>query len=133
MRRYFLLVAVVLIVSCWTQPARAQYGFNFGQTADPIEEIEAARSRAKQDRSKYSKPGGGGAGATRRAPIGGGFADTYGRMDLSGHPVRGLPGGAWRPQPLPSLARRGQRRGEAFRTPPLGGLIGLDGRSFRKQ
>ena len=59
MRRYFLLVAVVLIVSCWTQPARAQYGFNFGQTADPIAEIEAARNKVKQDRTKYAKPGGG--------------------------------------------------------------------------
>jgi hypothetical protein len=90
MRRYILLVAVVMI-SCLAQPARAQYGYGFGQGADPIAEIEAARSKAKQDRTKYAKPGGAGASATRRAPVGGGFADTYGRMDLSGHPVPGYP------------------------------------------
>ena len=112
MRRYFLLVAVVLIVSCWTQPARAQYGFNFGQTADPIAEIEAARNKAKQDRSKYSKPGGGQA-ATRRGPVGGGFTDTYGRMDLSGHAVPGYP--AIRGDLSHSRVSRGGANGSARR------------------
>ena len=111
MRRYILLVAVVLIVSCWTRPARAQYGF--GQTADPIAEIEAARNKAKQDRSKYSKPGGG-QGAPRRAPVGGGFTDTFGRTDLSGHAVPGYP--AVRGDLSHSRVSRGGANGSARRS-----------------
>jgi len=81
-----LLVAVVLIVSCWSGSARAQYGF--GQGADPNAEIESARNQALQQRQKYAKPSG--AGAPRRSPVGG-FLDTYGRADLSGRGVPGYP------------------------------------------
>jgi hypothetical protein len=87
MRRCFLLVAVVLMVSCWSGSARAQYGF--GQGADPNAEIESARKQALQQRQKYAKPSG--AGAPRRSAVGGGFLDTYGRADLSGRGVSGYP------------------------------------------
>src|SRR4051794_33901218 len=71
MRRYVLLIAVVLIVSCWTLPARAQFGLP--QPADPNAEIEAARSKVKQDRSRYAKSAP--ASGARRSSVGGGFLD----------------------------------------------------------
>jgi len=84
-----LLAAVVLIVSCWTGTARAQYGFGFGQGSDPSAEIESARKQALQQQQKYAKSSG--AVAPRRPPVGGGFLDTYGKADLSGHHVPGYP------------------------------------------
>jgi len=89
MRRHFLFVAVVLVACSWSKPARAQFG-GFGQTADPVAEIEAARAKAKAERSKYAKSAGG-AGAARRSQLGGNFTDTYGRADLAGHAVPGYP------------------------------------------
>jgi hypothetical protein len=92
MRRLLLFVAVALVLASWTKPAEAQYGFRFGQHSDINAEIEAARSRVKQQLQKYSRPSGSGArGSAPRSAIGGGFRDQYGRMDLAGRPVAGYP------------------------------------------
>jgi hypothetical protein len=92
MRRFVGFVAVSLVLASWSGSARAQYGFAFGQKSDPNAEIEAARSRAKQQLEKYARPSGPGArGPAGRQAIGGGFRDRFGRWDLAGHPVAGYP------------------------------------------
>jgi hypothetical protein len=90
MKRWFLFVGVVLMGSMWSGTARAQYGLGgFGNTADVNQEIDAARSKIRQQMSKYGKPQ---ARPSRTAVRGGtGSADRYGRVDLAGHPVAGYP------------------------------------------
>ena len=127
MRRYILLVAVVLVVACWTRPARAQYGFGFGQTADPIAEIEAAEEQGQAGPHEVLEAGRqGGRVPPAVVPSAADLPTRTVRMDLSGHPVPGYPAVRGDLNTPGSRARRGQRHGEACRTPPSGGLIGLD-------
>jgi hypothetical protein len=94
MKRSFLLVAVMLLGSAWSPPARAQFGFSgFGAGPDPLSQIETARSQAKQRLQQYARvsPGVGRAMTPRSSPGNSAFLDRFGRMDLSGRPVPGYP------------------------------------------
>ncbi len=85
MRRFILSVAVALIACSWASPAWAQRGF--GSTPDPSSEIEAARSKGKQNLKKYSRR----SASNVRTKLGGSFLDPYGRRDLAGHIAPGYP------------------------------------------
>src|SRR5262249_18445097 len=94
MKCFILSVAVVILASAWSSPAKAQFGMGgFGPPADMNAEIDAMRSQQKGDASKYTKPQakvsrGGSARSYLSNPN---STDPYGRMDLAGHPVAGYP------------------------------------------
>ena len=68
MKRFFMLVAVVILSALWASPAQAQLGIGgFGGMTDPLSKIEAARSQMKLRNQQYTKakPKAGRAQATR--------------------------------------------------------------------
>jgi hypothetical protein len=90
MKRCFLFFAVVLLGTIWSGTARAQGFSGFGNTQDVNSEIDAERSKIRQQIAKNAKPQPRPARGT--AVRGGtGAADRYGRVDLAGHPVGGYP------------------------------------------
>ena len=94
MKRFILFVAVVILASAWSSPAKAQYGLGgLGNIPDMSAEVDAMRTEQKQQVSKYAKPQ---SRVSRGAPARSSLSnppsiDRYGRMDLSGHPVSGYP------------------------------------------
>jgi hypothetical protein len=99
-----ILAAAMTVAILWCNSASAQYG---GQSHDPNEEIEAARSRQKAQAQKYAR----GSASRARPTFGGSGADPYGRIDMSGRAVPGYPAirGDLRSNPV----RRGGANGVA--------------------
>jgi hypothetical protein len=96
MKRFFMLVAVVILSASWASPAQAQIGIGgFGGVTDPLSKIEAAKSQTKLRKQEYTKakPKAGRAQATRpsKSPYNYNSLDRFGRADLAGKSVAGYP------------------------------------------
>jgi hypothetical protein len=96
MKRFFMLVAVVILSTSWASPAQAQLGFGgFGGDTDTVSEIEAARSQIKLKNKNYSKAkpraGKGLAARPSVSTYNVNSLDRFGRMDLAGRSVSGYP------------------------------------------
>jgi hypothetical protein len=92
MKRFLLVVAAFVAVSCSTRSASAQFGgFNFGNQTPIDETIQQQRQEILSQQQKYARPAPRGAApASRRSQIGGrGVASA--RVDLSGKPAPGYP------------------------------------------
>jgi len=116
MKRFIISVAVVILASAWSSPAKAQYGLGgYGSIPDMSAEVDAMRAQQKQEASKYTKSQARASrGAPSRSALGNpGSRDRYGRVDLAGHPVAGYP--AVRGDlngPTPSRVSRGGANGQ---------------------
>jgi hypothetical protein len=96
MKRFFMLVAVVILSASWASPAQAQFGIGgFEGAADPLSQIEAARGLIKQRNQQYTKakPNARRTQATRpsKSPSNYNSLDRFGRVDLAGRAVPGYP------------------------------------------
>lgn len=96
MKRFLMLVAVVILCVSWASPAQAQLGIGgIGGESDPLGQIEAARSEAKLRKQQYSKvkpkAGKGQAARSSVSSYNTNSLDRFGRMDLAGHAVGGYP------------------------------------------
>jgi hypothetical protein len=97
MKRFFMLMAAVILSASWASPAQAQLGIGgFGGVSGPLLGIEAAKSQTKlknQQYTKKAKPKSRRAQATRPSKSSYNYnsLDRFGRKDLSGHPVSGYP------------------------------------------
>jgi hypothetical protein len=94
MKRFISSVAVVILASAWSSPAKAQYGIGgFGEPADMSAEVDAMRAQQKGQANKYTRaPVRGARSAPTRSYLSNATStDPYGRMDLAGHPVAGYP------------------------------------------
>jgi hypothetical protein len=119
MKRLFLFAAVAILASTWSRPAFAQYGMGgFGSLTDPNAEIDQQRSTMKSQMGTYARPQAarGRSGYTRLSNPA--SMDSYGRMDLAGHPVPGYP------------AVRGDLRGPNATHVSRGGANGRGARRF---
>ncbi len=56
MKRFFMLMAVVILSTSWASPAQAQLGIGgFGGVSGPLRGIEAAKSQTKLKNQHYTK------------------------------------------------------------------------------
>ena len=96
MKRFFMLMAAVILSASWASPAQAQLGIGgFGGVSGPLRGIEAAKSQTKLKNQQHTKarPKSGRAQAARlsKSLYNYNSVDRFGRADLSGHPVAGYP------------------------------------------
>ena len=92
MKSFVLSVAVVILASACSSPAKAQFGLG-GGVPDTTADVDAMRAHQKQEASKYTKPQARASrGTPARTTLGNPASkDRYGRMDLAGHAVAGYP------------------------------------------
>lgn len=125
MKHFLLCVAVVVLATGWSSPAKAQFGLGgFGNIRDMGAEVDAMRTKQKADSNKYAKPQAHRRGAPTRSYLSNPTStDQYGRMDLAGHPVAGYPlvrgdmGGRTPPKVSRGGANGHLKRGRAARRP----------------
>ena len=92
MRRLFLFAGVVILGTSWCGAARAQFGIpGFGNTTDVNGEIEAQRSKIKQQIKQYTKPQARSSRPTASRPGSQGSADRFGRVILPASPSPATP------------------------------------------
>jgi hypothetical protein len=98
MKRFFMLMAAVILSTSWASPAQAQLGIvGFGGVSGPLRGIEAPKSQTKLKNQQYTKarPKSRRAQATRPSKSSYNYnynsLDRFGRVDLSGHPISGYP------------------------------------------
>ena len=97
MKRFFMLMAAVILSASWANPAQAQLGIGgIGGVSGPLRGTEAPKSQTKLKNQKYTKkakPKSGRAQAARPSKFSYNYnsLDRFGRKDLSGRPVGGYP------------------------------------------
>jgi hypothetical protein len=98
MKRFFMLVAVVILSASWASPAQAQLGTGgLGGVSRPLDQTKAAQGQPKIENQQYlkAKPKAGRAQAARPFKSSYNYnynsLDRFGRKDLAGRPVAGYP------------------------------------------
>lgn len=119
MKRFLFFGALMLAASTWTSTARAQFGMGGfgGRHPDPLTQIKTDRGEIKSRLNTYTHAPTHRGRIMRPQPTNPASMDTYGRMDLSGHPVAGYP--VVRGDLHGARVSRGGANGVGRRRPPI--------------